>query len=257
AKTEIGVITNALLVNLYRKQLIENPPDYIDVSADGLPDAYNAIRGRNAFSLLEPNLIWLNRHFSDRLWLTPTLHKGNMDDLPKWISFYNEKFNITRFSIGFYANLPYTDQTIKLTKADYQRFTHYILADLERINLKSPVKMIIELDANQQLLIDQLENFGALQPGKAFARDTLQLKNGLTLHFHIARKPVGLWKSVRVSPEGYWIAAEDLLRVREYPRLATANVRECDYNAKILYITGLDSRRFYTLYKQSESMMVP
>ncbi len=255
-KTQIGVITNALLLEQYREQLLKIRPDYIDVSADGPPQSYDAVRGRGAFSRLVPNLDWLSRHFGDTLWLTPTLHKDNMFNLHRWVPYYHRTFNITRFSFGFYAHLPYTDQKLLLKRHDYRRFAQSIIPELENIKLRNPVNMVIELDANQHDLVTSLEEMGYLRPDMAFARDVLRLKNGLVLNFHVARKPVGLWKSVRVSPEGYWIAAEDLLRVREYPQLTTANVRECNYDANLLYMTGLDSRRYYSLYSQTEPMMV-
>src|SRR5262249_43073294 len=58
---------------------------------------------------------------------------------------------------------------------------------------------------------------------------------GLTLRINVSRVPVGLWRAVRVTPEGYWLAAEDLIDAPDYAHRAVARLR--DY--------GFDSRRAY------------
>jgi len=252
-RTEIGVITNGTLLQPYHSLLLSSPPDYIDVSIDGLPAQHDAIRGKGAFQAVAPELHWLQEHFGN-LWLTPTLNSATVTKLPELIAYYRKEFGSRRFSVGFYVPLIYTDLDLSLTKKDYELFVTDTLVALEKIKGVSDVEIIIELDQNQKGLIHRLEVAGYLRTGQAISSEDFILDNGLTLTFNVARMPVGLWRSVRLSADGGWIAAEDMLRITEYDRLATAWVREQNYDAEKLYQAGLASERFQELLRSSPSL---
>jgi len=247
-RTEIGVITNGTLLGEYRQSLLDFSPDYFDISVEGLPETHDFVRGKGAFDLLRPNLRWLTVRFPARVWLTPTLNKKNLYQLPDIVRFYGDRFSLKKFSFGFFVPNVDTDPALILSTEDYLSFIESLLPQIQELPASDePVRIIFELDANQRLLIDLLERYGYISSGQPLTSEKIVFDNGIELVFNVARIPVGLWRSVRVSPEGYWIAAEDLLRVEEYDNLAVTSLRENDFDALRLYHMGLDSRRYFEL----------
>jgi MoaA/NifB/PqqE/SkfB family radical SAM enzyme len=247
-RTEIGVITNATLLEPYREQLLTHPPDYFDVSVDGLQAQHDAIRGAGAWDQVALQLHWLQDQFGS-VWLTPTLNSANLSALPEMISFYRKEFGVRRFSVGFYVPMVYTDLDLGLSIKDFHFFTDDILIALEQLKGVSDVEIVIELDENQKHLIRYLQAAGYLKNGGDIYSEDFLLDNGLNLTFNIARIPVGLWRSVRISANGGWIAAEDMLRVNEYDRLAVAWASDMNYDAEKLYQAGLASARLTELIR--------
>jgi MoaA/NifB/PqqE/SkfB family radical SAM enzyme len=255
-RTEIGVITNGTLLAEYRNSLLHTPPDYFDISVEGLPETHDYVRGHGSFDKLETNLHWLSAHFQQRVWLTPTLNRKNLFQLQDIIQFYNDRFALDRFSFGFFVPNEDTDPELVLSSEHYHRFIDSVLPKIQEIAVRDtgePVRVIFELDTNQKFLIDLLEQHGYIRHGQPLVSEKIMYDSGIELSFNIARIPVGLWRSVRISPEGHWIAAEDLLRVEEYDQLAVTTLRENDFDAKRLYHMGLDSRRYFELMHGSET----
>ncbi len=238
-KTEIGVITNGTLLHNYKSQLLETPPDYIDVSIDGLPEAHNHIRGEGAFEQLAPNLRWLKSDFPGNVWITHTVLENNINSLPRFIEFYHTQYDIDKFSIGFYKQQEYTDTSIRLNLAHYLSFTDKILPALENLTLAKPVEVIMEVDSTQPELLDTLTQAGWANPVDPISSVAHEYNNGLTLRVNTAREPVGR-RAVRITPEGYWLTAEDLIHVREYDRRAIANLRDFQFDKKRLYAYQLE-----------------
>ncbi|NLP09016.1 radical SAM protein [bacterium] len=252
-RTDIGVITNGTLLAAYQDRLTAMPPDYLDVSIDGLPAQHDAVRGSGAFERMDPQLRWLRDHMQN-VWLTPTLNGTTIFRLAEIISYYRQEYGFRRFSVGFYVPMVHTDLDLAISKEAFQSFAEKTLPALERVKGLSDCEIIFELDQNQKHLIHSLEVTGYLKVGRPLTSEDFLLDNGLTLTFNIARIPVGLWRSVRVSRSGGWVAAEDMLRVNEYSRLATAWVRECGYDADKLYQAGLASARFQELLDASPDL---
>lgn len=252
-KTKIGIITNGTLIEKYRQKLIQRNPDYFDLSIDGVPEVHNGIRGRRAFQMLEPNLRWLQDTFPGRIWILHTLLESNVRTLPAFIEFYDSKYNVQNFSIGFYRPMPYTDQSLALTRDEYHEIVDSVIPRLSRIDLKRPVQLIIELDQSEEELLDTFTTSGWVDPVKPISSVAHEFDNGMTLRLNVARVPVGLWRAVRISPEGYWISADDLMRVREYEKICVAKVRDEEYDAVRLYEKGLQRSR--TLYTEAHSLL--
>lgn len=245
--TEIGVLTNGTLIHNYKHHLIENPPDYFDVSIDGMPDVHDYIRGVGAFDKLRPNLEWLVNNFPDNVWLTPTINVKNLDSISEFVKYYNEHFNLKRFSIGFYKDTNLTDRKIKLTDLHYKLFIKQTIPGLKQLNLKDKIEIIFDLDYHHSDLIEMLVAMQYINLNSPISSTEHSFENGVTIRFNVSSIPVGFWRSIRVTPEGYWIAAEDLLRVGEYDKLAAATLRDYNYNAKSLYHAGMNSNRFMEL----------
>lgn len=239
-ETQIGVITNGTLIHNHKDKLTSaETPDYIDVSIDGLPEQHDYVRGKGAFQMLSPNLRWLSEEFPNPVWITHTLLENNINSLSDFIKFYSSEFNIANYSIGLYRPLAYTDASLKISHKNYYELAQKILPSLEEIQLKTPAKIHMEFDITQLDIIDILAENGWANPADEISTITHQFDNGLTLQISTTRIPTGLWRAVRVTPEGYWLAAEDLTKVREYPLRKVASLREFNFDAERLYHQGL------------------
>jgi hypothetical protein len=242
--TEIGVITNGILLNNFKDTLPLHWPDYFDISIDGLPEQHDEIRGQGAFKKLESNLVWLRNAFNGNIWITHTILNNNINSLPEFVQFMQKNFGINKFSVGFYRDTEYTDQNLKLSENDFHSIFSNTFHRLSQINLSEPVEVILEFDSTQNELIPLLKKTNWVTSLSAFSSTTYKFDNALTLKMNVAQIPVGFWRSVRVSPEGYWLAAEDLFDVRRYDKLSGANLKELNFNANALYEAGLNSKRF-------------
>lgn len=238
-KTRLGVITNGTLLQHYKGRLSEVSPDYWDVSVDGLPDSHDQVRGKGAFAKLSPNLGWLSESYPGSVWLTHTIHKDNFQQLPAFIKFFQNNYNIHNFSIGFYKPMHYTEQSLSLNAADQAKFFQNLLPDLAALQLSSPVLIRMEFDTLQPGLLEHLSDCGFVDSEKSIFSVTHQLNHSIDLRLDVVRVPTGLWRAVRVTPEGFWLRAEDLMQVKNYREVAVAGLHDFDFNAKSLYKTGL------------------
>lgn len=254
-KTEIGVITNGTLLHNFKDRLINNWPDYFDISVDGLPNIHDDIRGKGAFKSLENNLIWLKKNSPGNVWITHTIFANNIEPLPEFIKFMYSNFGINKYSIGLYKEAYYTDQELTLKESDLISLFNKVFYELASIKLNEPVEIIMEMDHTQNELLPILVSSGWIQKEVPFTSRVHTFKNGLSLKFNVAWIPVGLWRSVRITPEGYWLAAEDLMEVRNYDDYAVGNLREFNYSTDALYNAGLKSIRFSELIKGNEDLV--
>ena len=237
-RSHIGVITNGTLLHHYRHELLEVSPDHWDVSLDGLPTIHDEIRGKGAFAQLEPNLEWLVENFSDRIWITHTVMEPNIDRLLRFVAFYHKAYGLRNFSLGFYRPTSYTDNSLELTAQHYYQFVQ-TLPKLAEIELDSPVRLTFEFDSAQMDMIDLLTANGWADPVDDIAAVSHPFDNGLTLSVRTIRIPVGLWRSARVTADGFYVAAEDTIYAQEFARRAVANVRDFEFDAVRLYQAGV------------------
>lgn len=248
APFRIGLITNGTKVDEFRDLIARAQPSYFDISLDGIEQDHEAMRGKGTFARTLPNVEWGAKAFGNRFFVNLTLQKQNFRRLVEAVEFL-ERCGVQNISCGFYRPLPYTDGSLALTDddADYVLET---LGDLEYISLQHPLTVLLDLD-----IIN-------LQPLKAFLRsrwfnfeDIRQdrngecyiehsLGNGLRLEMRLAPYPTGVWRSVRITPEGNYLAAEDTINTMHYRERAIRNVRDFDYDFPRLHRYALDSRRF-------------
>lgn len=242
-RTHIGVITNGTLLHRFRAGLIACPPDHFDISIDGLPEFHDEVRGRGAFARLEPNLRWLVAAFPNRVWVTHTIFGPNLRAIPRFVEFYSASFGLRRFSIGFYHPLAYTSSDLTFSEGDYVAFAETTLPRLAHLELAGPVEVVVEFGAESLALIRRLEDAGWVNSAAPISSTPHLFDNGLTLRVNVCRVPVGLWRAVRVTPEGYWLAAEDLVDAREYARRAVTRLRDHAFDSRLAYEAGLDYLR--------------
>ncbi len=253
-KTEIGVITNGTLIHQHRTSFLETPPDYIDISIDGLPDEHNLIRGNGAFESMEKNLHWLMAHFTGNIWITHTVMSHNLESLPEFIRFIHSHFGVTRFSIGLYKETTYTDNRLKLDQESISSLFQKTFHQLGQLQLNKPVEIILEMDYTQTEFLPHLIRSGWVDSARPFSSISHRYDNDLRLTVNSANIPVGLWRAVRVTPEGFWLAAEDLMEVKRYNEVETARLRSFHFDSEAIYKAGLQSDRFRQLFQAAPLM---
>lgn len=238
-RTEIGVITNGTLIHNYIDQLQEISPDYFDISIDGLPETHDAIRGKGTFKKLQSNLTWLTDSYPGPVWITNTLCSENYNSLPEFLQFYDQNYRVSKFSIGFYKQTDSSDAHLVLSQSNITELTDSIIPKLSQLPLSQPIEIIFEMDCTQPELLEHFADAGFAHPVDAIACNTLHYDNEVTLHFNTARVPTGLWRAIRVTPEGFWLAGEDLIDVKNYRKNAIGKLDEYGYDSRKLYEAGL------------------
>ena len=250
-RTKIGLITNGMLINEFSDSILRTPPDYIDVSVDGIPEIHDQIRGAGTFDAMAPNLLWLSKKLPDRIWLTHTLFNNNIDKLPSFLEYFAREFRVYHFAVGFYREVPNSDNSLSLV-GHLTKFINAIKS-IEHIKVNHPIKVILELG------FDQLNETAALMKivGDSFKNNwgskTIRLGKYITLKINYSSIPTGLWHSVRLSSSGGWISSEDMMLAREYSNRAVTNLRQCGLNAKNAYLIGLKHLLRNEKYKRIDS----
>jgi len=251
-RTRIGVITNGTLLQRYHDKLLSDPPDYIDVSIDGLPSVHDDVRGTGSFERLEPNLQWLTQEFKNPVWVTHTLFGTNLASLADFVSTLATRHGLRRFSVGLYHPLSYTDQSLRLRPGRPAHSVERMLQRLASIGVPAPVEVVLDLGVDDTWLFPDLQRSGLIAFDGPFSSRTRELGNGVSLTVNATRILTGLWRAVRISPQGHWLASEDLLFPKEYDHRAVTMLREHGCSATAAYRFGLGHLRASIRSSQAE-----
>jgi len=246
-QTNIGLLTNGMTLTQFSDVLLANPPDYLDISVDGLPAEHDLLRGSGAFSRLKPNLRWATKYFLNPLWLTPTLNRSNINSFLAMIDYYNSHFNIRRFAFGFYIPEDGIIGELSLLPEQVESLINKDLYELEKLEVNNPVEIFFDLYTLHPDVLQYFASAGWVPSGGGIEAFIYRFSNGITMRIHVTTVPVGLRYNVRITPEGYWLAAEDVFHTNAYEKLAVANVKDFHYDAIKLYEAGLQMSRLYKL----------
>ncbi len=259
--SRLGFITNGTLMHRHRKTLVDADPSYVDVSADGLPDDHDAVRGAGAFAALLPNLRWAVQTFGRRLFVNLTLQKRNAGAAVDAVAFLH-RLGVPNVELGFYRPLPYTDGALALSPADVAGVFDQLGA-VESIPDGRGLRVLMDLDVatpgplaaflgSRWFSFDAIRVDGNLEP---FVEH--RLRNGATLEVRFAPYPVGISRSVRITPEGHYLAAEDTLDTTGYAAHSLGNVRDADYDFVRLHAAARRSARLHQLCRTFHADVLP
>lgn len=249
-RTNIGLMTNGMTLIEFSDILLANPPDYMDISVDGLPLEHDLLRGEGSFSRLEPNLRWATKYFPGPLWLTPTLNRMNIDSFLNIIKYYNSQFYIRRFAFGFYIPEDRISDELSLLPEQIESLVNKCLHELEKLEVNNPTEIFFDLYSLHPDVLQYFANAGWAPSNGGIEAFVYRFPNGITMRVHVTTVSVGLRYNVRITPEGYWLAAEDVFRTNAYEKSAVANVKNFHFNAIRLYEAGLQKSRLYKLHGQ-------
>lgn len=249
AETQIGLITNGMLLGGYKDDFLNFKPNYIDVSVDGIPEFHNFIRGRGAFEGMQENLKWLSYTFPNKVWVTHTIFDQNVKFLEDFLLYFSDEYGITRFSVGFFKALGNTSMKVSLSEVTMREFVERIFPRIIDLRVSKKILVRVDLDLSQPYLVKLLLEEGFVNPNELV---TIRRFSGrdVEVTLFVSFIPMGLWKAVRVTPDGYWLATEDILKGSEYDKYAVANVVDFNFDIGSIYQYGVKSERLKKLFKE-------
>jgi|GEM_PF-1246847 hypothetical protein len=229
-----GLVTNGTLLHRHYDLVQKAALSHMDISVDGCESDHDAIRGPGAFAKVRENVKWAAKLMVDRLFVTLTLQKRNLERIPEAIQSF-AAMGVQSMGISPFESLPYTDHSLALSSADLQ-FFFANLREIEQLEL--PHKMFIQADAcvvEPQALIAYMESewfdLDSMQmDGTGFLYSRHSLANGITLSFRFLPWPMSLDSSVRISADGELLSVEDARHPRTYQLNSLANLRDYDFD---------------------------
>jgi sulfatase maturation enzyme AslB (radical SAM superfamily) len=241
--TDIGVITNGTLLQKYKGRLERSSLDWIDISIDGPREFNDKIRGEGSYSKLERSLEWLSQSFQgDRLWVVPTLCDANSTQIAQMIEDLNKTYGINHYSIGLYKHRSSAPDLFSVGDGEVSRFVN----DLSKIEVNSTTEVVLGYKAENPDYYSAMFNLPN-SLSETVTKKEIDLGNLVRLNIQRNNRNIGLWRAVRVSSEGDWLAAEDLFDHLSYKQNAVTNLRDVGYDSRKAYEIGLQSPRARSL----------
>ena len=257
----IGAITNGTLIQRHRQAILDAGLDYLDISVDGLESDHDYNRGKGAFTAMRPNLIWAAERLGKRLFVNMTLQKRNFRNISEAIASFHG-MGVQNVGCGFYQTLPYTDAAFGLSDADHNEIFES-LRKLESIHLRKPLTVLLDLDIvtiDATLAFMRSEWFSPdniCVDGRGELYSEFILSNGLRLQIRFAPFPLMIFKSVRITPEGNYLAVEDTVNARLYAERALANVRDFNFDLSRVHAHAKRSSRLNAMLHQYFERILP
>lgn len=251
----IGVITNGTLIGPHRDLIQACDLDYLDISVDGTPDRHDAIRGAGAFSMLEPNLRWAAKTLSDRLFVSHTLLSENIDDLSSTLR-HLSGLGVQRVACGLFEDVAWADKDLGYAASIQDTFFNR-LHDLAKQQWESPMTVFFEISARSADWLSAFVRSNWFDLGSVFADDSETLwvehrfSTGLRIQFKILPFASGIWHTVRVTPEGHYLAADDIFHADAYSTVALANIRDHGLDLTATQATAAEHPRLNAIACQS------
>ncbi len=259
--TRTGAITNGTLLARHRETVDAVGLSYLDISFDGAQVEHDAVRGLGAFNKAADNIRWATSVMGDRVFASMTLHAGNASKLVEAMQSAHD-LGFSTVGCSFYCPLPYTDGTLALATADYDRlFASW--QDLERVRLTRRLTLHIDLgetgpEAEAAFLASswckpeawELDANGSIY-------NEYVLANGLCLQFRVTPWPQTLHEVMRISVDGHVLLAADSLNTRRYAERSLANVRDHGFDVVATHRAALAAPRRRALVTEYAESVLP
>jgi len=229
-----GIVTNGTLLHKHEALIRDAGLSHMDISVDGCESDHDAVRGPGAFARIRDNVKWAADLLGERLFVTMTLQKRNMERVGDALLAFSA-MGVRSVGISAFEQLPYNDHTLALSPADLRSF----FANLSRIeHLDLPKGMFIQTDAciaEPLALLAFMESpwfdLDSMQiDGTGFLYSRHRLANGTTLSIRFLAWPMSLESSVRLTADGELISVEDARHPRTHHVNSLANVRDFDFD---------------------------
>ena len=261
ARTRIGLITNGTLIERHRETILASELDYLDISVDGVEVDHDYNRGAGAFAAMRPNLEWAVNHLGERFFVNMTLNRRNSPRLVDAVAAFHH-LGVQTVGCGFYHPLPYTDPDLALSDANHDAIFE-TLHDLELIPTHGPLTVLLEVDVQSVPAMLAFmrsdwflsEELSVDERGSFYVERTLS--NGVRVQVRFAPLPLIIYKSVRISFEGNYIAAEDTVDAKRYAERSLGNVRNFDFDLTRLHRSALRSPRVAVLLRRYFDTILP
>lgn len=257
----LGLITNGTLIQPFHTFLKGLNLDYLDISLDGTPADHDAVRGEGAFAAASPNVRWAASEMPDPFFLSMTLQRQNYQHIaPALQEFAN--LGVSNAGLSFFVPTSRTDPALNLSA---EQIAHSIisLADLGELSLPRPMTVIVELNTHTP---EGLEAF-IRSPWFAPERITTdrfdnlwiehRLPNGLLLQFKFLVFPSSVYRVARITPEGNYLASDDIFETELYRERILTNVREHDLDFRRTHAAAKRHPRAREILIEFEDSVLP
>jgi hypothetical protein len=190
-----------------------------------------------------------------------TLQRRNLPRALETIQFLAAN-GIRNIEVGFYKPLPYTDPSLALSDDEVRGFLDR-LGDLRVLRAAEETRILFDFDVSVPAPLEAFLASRWFEPaavcedvnGELFVDHRLNDKVVLQVRF--APYPTGVWRSVRITPEGGYLAAEDTIDTTQYSRSWLGNVRDTAFDVGKLHERARRSQRFHDLLRDYERSVLP
>ena len=256
-----GIVTNGTLLNKHESLIRDAALSHMDISIDGCESDHDAIRGPGAFAKIRNNVEWAAHLLSERLFVTMTLQKRNLERVGDALLAF-AALGVRSVGISAFEQLPYNDHSLALSPTDLRSFFAN-LNHIERLDL--PEGMFIQTDAciaEPLALLAFMESpwfdLDSMQiDGTGFLYSRHHLANGITLSFRFLPWPMSLDSSVRITADGELISVEDARHPRTHHINSLANVRDFGFDFGAAFRAACVHPRYLLQDARHEAELAP
>jgi pyruvate-formate lyase-activating enzyme len=229
-----GLITNGHFLHKHWDLLESESLSHLDLSMEGDEEDHDAIRGTGSFAAVRDNLKKAAAILGERLFVTMTVQKRNLNRLDKALLAFAD-LGVRSVAFAPYKAMPYTDQSLGLSDDDLRDF----FAGLKSLGeLPLPHDMLIQVDAcaacpevlTQFIASDWFDLDAMVANGSGSLYLNRRLRNGLTISFRFQPWPLAFDYHVRIALDGSVVCSEDAYQPRSYTANRLANVRDFDFD---------------------------
>jgi len=224
-----GMITNGILVKKWINELVDAKLSYLDFSIDGEELENDFLRGNGAYKKALNSLEMVHSMaVANDLWVSSVAHKNNYESIVKMISNLSHRVGIRNFFIqplqvhGNARNL----ESMQLTLTDYLRFLGLIIDAIEKetINIKSNIVIYLPQHYISGLLEgSEIVRNALFQYFEAYSSEYKIGKSTISFRFHITC--IAYWRTIQITPDGYYMGCSMPLSSPRYWEYAVGNVR--------------------------------
>lgn len=241
--TRLGVVTNGTLITPHRQFLKGMHLDYLDISLDGDRTAHDAVRGAGAFDAAKENVRWAAAEMPQPYFLSMTLQRQNFRRIGEALREF-DNLGVSHVGMGFMVPTSRTDPRLRLQPKEIAE-TIDSLSDLGSIHLEKPMKVVFELNTQIPEGLIEFVRSKWFQP-EAIDADRYdnpwiehRLANGILLQFKFLVTPCSSYRCVRITPEGHYLALDDIFDTDRYAQHVLTNVRDHDFD----FVRSTDAAR--------------
>jgi pyruvate-formate lyase-activating enzyme len=261
SRIRLGLITNGTLLRDQVRTLLDCNLDYIDVSIDGTSSDHDFVRGSGSFARTAEGIRAILPNLGSRLFGAITLQSRNVHHLAALVEALDH-LGLMTIGISWYHRQSYTDQGLGLGESDYDRVFQG-LQQLGRLSLRKPMTILFELDATTAPATEAFlrsewfspASFGSDSRGELFSE--FGFENGLTLQFRLTPYPSIVFRSARLTCDGYYLAAEDVINMAAYAGNALGNIRNHGGDLYEMHSAVVKSTKISALIREYWTEILP
>lgn len=223
-----GLITNGILVSRVASELLQANLNYLDFSIDGEEKNNDFIRGKGVFEKALNNLsLAFQKNLAKRIYVSSVAHKNNYYSIINMIKKLSQGIGIRNFFIqplqihGRARKLA----ELALSSEEYVELTNLVARMLMDETTKNSTRVVMLIPQTYLPGMLNQSEFVRRSLERYFNTYTTDLEMGkskLAFRFHITC--LAFWRTVQITPDGYYLGCGMPLSSPQYYRYAVGNV---------------------------------